>query len=105
MFIGNVVNNALLSEDQEPLTYAYYHNIKKGISPVNAPTYVNKEKIMQETQNNIKHKCTVCGYIYDPAVGDEENGIIAGTTFEDLPDTWVCPVCGVGKEEFEEQSL
>jgi flavin reductase (DIM6/NTAB) family NADH-FMN oxidoreductase RutF/rubredoxin len=103
MFIGNVVNNALLAEDIEPLTYAYYQKVKKGISPVNAPTYVNKEKIMQETQNNIKHECMVCGYIYDPKVGDEENGIIAGTTFEDLPDKWVCPVCGVGKEDFKEQ--
>ncbi len=103
MFIGNVVNNALLGEDQEPLTYAYYHKVKKGISPQNAPTYINKEKIMQETQNNVKHECAVCGYIYDPAVGDEENGISAGTAFEDLPDTWVCPVCGVGKEDFEEQ--
>jgi len=48
--------------------------------------------------------CTVCGYVYDPAVGDTDNGIEAGTAFENLPDTWVCPECGVGKELFEEES-
>lgn len=48
--------------------------------------------------------CTVCGYVYDPAVGDPDNGIEAGTAFENLPDTWVCPECGVGKELFEKES-
>ena len=50
-----------------------------------------------------KWVCTVCGYVYDPATGDVSNGIAAGTQFEDLPDDWVCPECGVGKEFFEEQ--
>ena len=49
-----------------------------------------------------KYECTVCGYLYDPAGGDPDNGVAPGTTFEDLPDDWVCPVCGVGKEDFEE---
>ena len=48
-----------------------------------------------------KYRCTVCGYIYDPAVGDSSQGIKAGTAFEDLPDTWVCPECGVPKDMFE----
>lgn len=48
-----------------------------------------------------KYRCTVCGYIYDPAIGDLSQGINPGTAFEDLPDTWVCPECGVGKELFE----
>jgi len=48
-----------------------------------------------------KWVCTVCGYTYDPAVGDPTNNIVAGTAFEDLPDDWVCPECGVGKEFFE----
>jgi len=48
-----------------------------------------------------KYECMVCGYVYDPEVGDEENGITPGTAFEDLPDDWVCPECGVGKEDFE----
>ena len=41
--------------------------------------------------------CTVCGYIYDPAVGDSDNGIAPGTAFEDISEDWVCPMCGVGK--------
>ncbi len=49
-----------------------------------------------------KYKCTICGYIYDPKNGDPENGIKPQTKFEDLPDDWVCPVCGVGKDQFEE---
>jgi rubredoxin len=47
-----------------------------------------------------KYICDVCAYEYDPAVGDPENGIPAGTAFEDLPEDWVCPLCGVGKDEF-----
>lgn len=49
-----------------------------------------------------KWKCTVCGYVYDPIEGDIGNGIATGTPFESLPDSWVCPICGVGKEMFEE---
>ena len=48
-----------------------------------------------------KYRCTVCGYIYDPEIGDPDAGIGAGTKFEDLPDNWVCPECGVGKDMFE----
>jgi rubredoxin len=51
-----------------------------------------------------KYVCTVCGYIYDPAVGDPENDIAAGTSFEDLPDDWVCPVCGATKNQFEPEA-
>lgn len=49
----------------------------------------------------MKYVCTICGYVYDEAVGDPDSGIAAGTRWEDVPDTWVCPVCGVGKEAFE----
>jgi rubredoxin len=48
-----------------------------------------------------KYECTACGYIYDPAKGDPENGIEPGTAFEVLPDDWVCPECGVGKDQFK----
>ncbi len=48
-----------------------------------------------------KYECSVCGYVYDPGVGDEENGIAPGTSFDDLPADWVCPQCGVGKDMFE----
>lgn len=49
-----------------------------------------------------KYICDVCGYIYDPAKGDSEAGIPPNTRFEDLPEDWVCPVCGVGKGDFSE---
>jgi len=49
-----------------------------------------------------KFKCAVCGYVYDPARGDPEHGVKAGTSFDDLPKDWVCPECGSGKEMFEE---
>jgi len=49
-----------------------------------------------------KYVCDVCGYIYDPAEGDEDNGVVSGTAFEDLPEDWVCPLCGAEKSEFSE---
>ncbi len=48
-----------------------------------------------------KYVCGVCGYVYDPAVGDPENGVSPGTAFDDLPDDWVCPVCGADKDAFD----
>jgi len=48
-----------------------------------------------------KYRCMVCGYIYDPAAGDSTQGIVPGTPFQNLPDTWVCPECGVDKSQFE----
>jgi rubredoxin len=48
-----------------------------------------------------KYKCIICGYIYDPELGDPDGGIAAGTAFESIPDSWVCPVCGVDKTQFE----
>jgi len=47
--------------------------------------------------------CTVCGYVYDPAQGDPDSGIAAGTSFEDLPGDWVCPICGADKDQFEKE--
>ena len=48
-----------------------------------------------------KYECSVCGYVYDPELGDPDGGIKPGTPFEDIPDDWVCPVCGATKSEFE----
>ena len=48
-----------------------------------------------------KYVCTPCGWEYDPAIGDPENGIEPGTAFESRPDDWTCPLCGAGKEDFE----
>jgi rubredoxin len=49
----------------------------------------------------VKWQCTVCGYVYDPEFGDPDNGIQPRTSFEDLPDDWVCTECGAGKDQFE----
>lgn len=110
LFIGKVVDVENIKKGK-PLTYDYYHQIKKGVSPRTAPTYIskaerklNKEKERKELEKMIKYECTVCGYIYDPKKGDPESGVNPGTPFEDLPDDWVCPVCGAGKEDFEEVS-
>lgn len=50
-----------------------------------------------------KYICDVCGYIYDPSAGDPDNDVAAGTAFTDLPDDWVCPECGAGKDDFSVQ--
>ena len=50
-----------------------------------------------------KYVCGPCGYVYDPAEGDPDNGVDPGTKFEDLPDDWVCPICGVDKDEFSKE--
>ena len=49
-----------------------------------------------------KYTCVVCGYEYDPASGDPDNGVAPGTALADIPDDWTCPVCGAGKDQFEE---
>jgi len=49
-----------------------------------------------------KFECLVCGYIYEEELGDPDNGVAAGTKWDDVPEDWVCPVCGVGKDEFNE---
>ena len=67
--------------------------------------FCNREKQSSLTNKTIKimekYSCIPCGWVYDPAIGDPENGIDAGVAFENLPDDWVCPLCGAGKEEFE----
>jgi rubredoxin len=106
--------------EADPMTYAYYHQIKGGKTPKAAATYVVEEKVpaagtespatkteppatKTEPMPKVmsKYECQVCGYIYDPAVGDPDGGIEPGTAFEDLPDDWSCPVCGASKEEFK----
>ncbi len=51
----------------------------------------------------MKYVCDVCGYIYDPAEGDPDNGVQAGTEFNDIPEDWVCPLCGAEKSDFSPQ--
>jgi len=63
-----------------------------------APSYVEEK---EEVAKVPKYECTVCGYIYNPELGDPDGGIKPGTPFEEIPDDWVCPVCGAAKSEFE----
>ena len=98
IFIGKVAAAEVLNDDP-PLTYDYYHQVKRGTTPKTAPSYVAKEK-GGETKM-AKYECTVCGYIYDPEKGDPDGGIAPGTPFENIPDSWTCPVCGAAKSEFE----
>ncbi len=104
LFIAGIVACETLDEDKEPMTYAYYRDIKHGRTPETAATYIKTKsaaKLKEGVTNMKKYKCLLCGYVYDPAVGDPDNGAGAGTAFEDLPDGWVCPDCGAGKDEFE----
>jgi flavin reductase (DIM6/NTAB) family NADH-FMN oxidoreductase RutF/rubredoxin len=104
LFIAKIIACQTLDEQKYPMTYAYYRDVKHGKTPRSAATYVEVKTSRKEEKGAKvmkKYKCTMCGYIYDPAVGDPDNGVEAGTDFEDLPYDWVCPECGAGKDEFE----
>lgn len=88
VFLGQVEDCELL-EGGTPMTYAYYHKVLKGKTAANAPTYVEEKPAPEQA----KYRCKVCGYEYD---GD--------IPFEELPESWACPLCGVGKEMFEKVS-
>ncbi len=108
IFIGKIVDAGVLQQGA-PMTYEYYHRIKGGKAPKTAPTYVKEEtpaaKAAEEKGGSMdKYVCTICGYVYDPAEGDPASGIKAGTSFESLPDSWVCPVCGAPKSAFEKSN-
>ena len=94
MFIGKLVQSKIIDDSKEPLTYAFYRQEKNGFAPKNAPTYIDKTKLENNTMDKTtaKYKCIICGYIYDDAVESAK--------FEDLPDDWKCPVCGASKEDF-----
>jgi len=98
IFIGEIVAADVVKEG-EPMTYAYYHEVKRGSTPKTAPVYIEEKK--EAATKVAKYKCTVCGYIYDPELGDPDGGIEPGTPFEKIPDDWVCPVCGASKDQFE----
>lgn len=105
LYICSIVDDDILDASKEPLTYAYYRDAKKGKAPKNAPTYISEEKMKPVAQEKIDdvYYCPACGYEYDPAVGDPDSGIAAGTKFEDIPDNWVCPLCGTSKADFEKR--
>jgi len=99
LFIGKVVDAQTIKEG-EPMTYAYYHEVKRGTSPPAAPTYQKEQKPATEAKMQ-KYRCTICNYIYDPEKGDPDSGVKPGTPFEQIPDSWVCPICGADKSSFE----
>jgi len=105
LFIGRIIACETIDEQKIPMTYTYYRDAKGGKTPRTAATYIAEKKptetLKQGANNMKKYKCLMCGYIYDPAIGDPDSDIEAGTAFEALPDDWVCPDCGVGKDEFE----
>jgi flavin reductase (DIM6/NTAB) family NADH-FMN oxidoreductase RutF/rubredoxin len=111
LFIGKVVDDKLLEPDKDPLTYDYFRSELKLMAPERAPTFIDKVKLSKEkeTQHPMEnvtsafgsnYECTECGYIYDPAVGDEAQGIPPGTPFSELPEDWVCPICAAAKSKF-----
>jgi len=96
IFIGNLIRSEIVDDTKEPITYMYYRQVKKGVAPKNAPTYIDKSKL-EKTISEIpakQYKCSTCGYIYDEAKEDKK--------FSDLPNDWVCPVCGSEKSDFIE---
>jgi flavin reductase (DIM6/NTAB) family NADH-FMN oxidoreductase RutF/rubredoxin len=98
VFLGEIIGADVVKEG-EPMTYAYYHQVKRGTTPKSAPSYAEESK--KSALSIIKYKCNVCGYLYDPEKGDPDGGISPGTSFEQIPDNWVCPVCGAAKDMFE----
>jgi flavin reductase (DIM6/NTAB) family NADH-FMN oxidoreductase RutF/rubredoxin len=96
MFIGELVSAEIIDDTKIPLTYLYYRQVKKGVAPKNAPTYIDKSKLVAKPVELIlkKYKCPACGYIYDEAN--------ESVKFIDLPSDWVCPACGTEKSDFIE---
>ena len=80
-----------MTELEWMMTYSYLWRCRFSVR-----TAGRKEK--EESMD--KYQCEPCGYIYDPEIGDPESGIAPGTAFEDIPDDWTCPICGVGKDLF-----
>jgi rubredoxin len=84
---------------KEKIKKAGYEVISWGKDRSKGHDFVQNPKKGGRTMK--RYVCGVCGYVYDPAAGDPDSGIKPGTKFEDLPDTWVCPVCGAAKDQFE----
>lgn len=94
VFYARLFGGGLLA-DETPLSYGYYQTVLKGKSPKSAPTYI-ADAAAEKPQAGSKKGfvCTICGYVYD---GD--------IPFEELPEDWTCPLCGVSKEMFEEREI
>lgn len=117
LIVGEVQDGDLLTDD-DPLTYAWYRQNYKMFSPKNSPTFIDQQLLEAEKPtdqpaaepasdpgegNEPKpHICLICGYVYDPEVGDPAMGIPPGTPFDELPDDYKCPICNAGKSYFRE---
>lgn len=85
VFLGKVVEAEVYGKRRQ-MTYAYYHEVVRGKTAKNAPTYIPEEEEKEESKSNVKYVCTVCGYVYE---GDP------------LPENYKCPICGAGPEKFK----
>ncbi len=101
LFIAKVIACETTDGSKPSMTYEYYRCVKCGRTPRTAATYHQEKEKNKGIVAMKKYKCTLCGYIYDPEIGDPSNGIEPGTSFDDLPDDWTCPECGAAKDEFE----
>jgi len=99
LFLGEVVETEFIDSNLTPMTYGYYRDVKGGKVPRTAATYQEKKESAAEKTG--RYRCKVCGYIYDERFGDPDSNVPPGTPFEELPEGWVCPICGVGKDQFE----
>lgn len=88
VFLGEVIDSEVYDPAAQAMTYAYYHNVIKGKSPKNAPTYLQEDKTepVEEAAGQVKYVCQVCGYVYE---GDP------------IPEGFKCPVCGMGEDRFK----
>lgn len=99
VFLGEVVSSKTIKVGPV-MTYDYYHQEKCGTTPEGAPTFISTEQPQTQCTTAAKYRCVVCNYIYNPVLGDPDGGIPPGTAFEDIPDTWRCPICDVDKTNF-----
>lgn len=105
VFLCEMTEAELLSEGT-PMTYAHYHEVKRGTTPKAAPVSpvtAETDDTPERRDSMGKYVCTICGYVYDPDAGDPENGVEPGTAFDDLVDDWTCPICGADKDAFEKE--
>lgn len=117
LIICEVVDSGIIS-DEEPLTYSYYREKYKMLSPRNAPTYIDKEQLGKDVPEVVQYPfktrdskslssddeayiCEICGHVYRPEEGDPALDIPPGTSFSDLPEDFRCPVCNAGKDCFK----
>lgn len=103
LFVGEVLDGVIIDPEAREMTYRYYHEVLKGVAPKNAPTFIEELAATEpaDATGDEVHICTLCKYEYHKTKGS--GTIAAGTSFEDIPGDWVCPICGAGKEKFVKQ--